>query len=493
MSVAQLRTVCNHYGISVRDDNGKFITMTLMKEALAEIGVDATIFNKRSKISADLAIEYNNWRFRVNRLLGQSHNRIKMPISFWIGVSSREPKMVATNVLKKVGMDMVAKVTFFVERIRFDTELQLIGTVISFLDYGVDKDLIKHYPRGIDPIVLDFTYVHKHHYGVAFDQRRSKATMMRINTIIGEALNSATKTTAFAALNPSISDHQPEPIWFAPRPHRYREQCFKGECRTELRGKNQYRTGTELGIAKMHVSYKQQYQTFALYNFVTYLTKYPHIFEKCKMFLLSPDSRFHVDDSEISPAKMPDWRNYLDRFGYGARAQIVIYVSSTDKPLNNRKLQIELDSFIDYWKSSGVDDLIGRKSNNLVYNERLTNSIYYSLADSTDRQESIRDTDSIEKRRFSISKPLSRDRERFCAPKDSTVRDRDCIRDKWGISHKDLCGSAEDGKYPRSDLYFYHNGMYSTNYYYDTETCADRRRRRDLQPDVPDYLYDRHR
>lgn len=486
MSTAALRTVCNHYGISVRDNTGKYINMAAMKKALAENGLDGTIFNKKSKISARLAIDYNDWRTEVNKML--QDNPINSIITIWIGKPNRDVVMTnKSNKLRRVGMDTVAELTFLVTRLEFDTELRLHGSVIGFIDNGIDPHIEKHF---IQQTMLDFSYVHKQRYGVVFNAKKSKRTFITINKVIGNVLD-ATMVASFAALNPSanITD-QPEPLWFYPKAH-VRPECFKDVCTQSLKGES--RSGEALGMAKIHVSFNQKYQTFTLYNYLVYLTQYPHLFRMNKMFLMSFDSRFHVDDSDVEPAKQQDWVHYLNMFGYGARAQIVIYLSHPQtKLVNNTQMQVELDTFIDYWTSSGVDALIGRKSNNLVYNERLTSSIFYSIASSTDRQEAIRDSASPNSSQYAISKPLEKERNMFCAKDALRSTDSHCIQDKWGITPADLCGEPEDGKYPRSDMYFYHQGIYSPDYFYHSETCADRRRRRDRAPELPDNIYERH-
>jgi hypothetical protein len=487
MSTSALRTVCNHYGISVRN-KGEYLNMTQMKQALEKKGIDATIFNKKSKISADLAIQYNDWRKRLNLQL-MSRPIINEVLWLLIG----KPDIASDTRLKKVGMDIIAEFSFVVTSVRFDTELRLYGYVDSFKDYGKDPNIRLHFPAGKKVIKLDFSYVHQQRYGVLREPRRINAPL-KINQIIGQALSSSiiNSKTPYAELNPSIYKSQPDPIWFDPDPLTPRGECFKNACKQELRG--QSRSSTAKGIAKIHITYKQQYQTFALYNYITYLTQYPHLIKQTKVFLLSFDSRFHVDDSEIAPSLAADWYHYLNLFGYGARAQVVIYIS--DGTVDNKQLQTELDTFIDYWTQSGVDELIGRKSNNLIYNERLTRSIFYSISKSTDEQEDIRDTGSPKAALFSISVPLSKERQRFCSAKGRdvpTTRDKACINDKWGLPYNDLCGSSPDGKYPRSDLYFYHgDGKYSPDYYYYNDTCADRRRQKDRLSHLPDDVYDRH-
>jgi len=485
MSTSALRTVCNHYGISVRN-KGEYINVTQMKQALEKKGIDATMFNKKSKISADLAIQYNEWRKRLNLELIRRPTKQTLLL-----LSIGKPDISSKSSLMKIGMDNIAELSFVVLYVQFDTELRLYGYYDSFKDYGTDPNIRSHFPSGKKVVKLDLSYVHQQRYGVIV---RGSSGLMNINRIIGEALTAShiDSETDYAKLNPSIYKSQPDPIWFDPLPLMPRGECFKNVCNQELRG--QGRSSTSKGMAKIHISYKQQYQTFALYNYITYLTQYPHLIKQTKVFLLSFDSRFHVDDSEIAPNLAADWYHYLNLFGYGARAQVVIYIS--DGTVDNKQLQTELDTFIEYWTQSGVDELIGRKSNNLIYNERLTRSIFYSTSKSTDVQEGIRDTGSPEATFFSISTPLSKERQRFCSVKGRdapTTRDKACIKDKWGLPYNDLCGVSPDGKYPRSDLYFYHGkGIYSPDYYYNNDTCADRRRQRDRLAHLPDDVYDRH-
>jgi len=204
-----LRTVCNHYGISVRK-NGEYINMTQMKQLLQTQGIDATMFNKKSKISADLAIRYNDWRKSVNTRLNDV--AINEVLYMWIG----KPDIMSDSKLKKLGMDTVATFSFLVTKVQFDTELQLYGKIDSFIDHGVDPHISEYF---MGQTKLDFSYVHRHRYGVLIKPRK-RAAVLKINRVIGQTLlNTPIDTrTPYAKLNPTTYESQPEPIWFNQSP-----------------------------------------------------------------------------------------------------------------------------------------------------------------------------------------------------------------------------------------------------------------------------------
>jgi hypothetical protein len=478
MSAVKLRTICNHYGISVRGEDGKYITVPEMRTAMDQMGVDTSVINTRSKISAQLAIDYNSWRDMVNENLATPHGRTTSLLTYVVGKSNLNPDQSVANTLRKVGMDTVAKLTVLVSHMFFDEQFRIYGKILNYAGWDViDPEILRLFPLDTQ-MMLDFSYFHKRRYGVILHKNAiTKRTMVNIHQNVADAINAVTPHT-FARLRVSIESSQLDPIWFYFQPSSPKGECFKGSCTEQLRGKG--RNNSSTGMSKVHITFNPRFQTFAMYNYITYVTQYPHLFAKAKMFLLSHDSRFNVDDSDIKPSEQYDWSNYLDTYGYAARASIVTYLN-----VNNVELQVELDTFIDHWTSNGIDSLIAQKSNNILYNKRLSRSILYSISKSTDAQEDIRDTNSPDKGKYSISTQLKKERDTFCKGgiKPATD-DNKCITDKWGIDMNDLCGKkSTDGKMHRSDLYFYHgNGQYDPDFYYQSETCTDQRKARDRLP-----------
>jgi hypothetical protein len=478
MSVAQLRTVCNHYHISVRNDKGKFLSVHEMRTALNMLNIDTSVLNNRSKISAEQTIDYNTWRKDLNANIILKNN---VSMTYIVGKSVANVNNSSLNPLRKLGMNVAAKFKFLITQIYFDQQLILYGIVTEFNDGNIDPEIKKHYPlRKL--MKLDFSYMHKHRYAVI---SCCQTSLNAINTSIINAIN-VVAPKGFANVGANISKRQPEPIWFFIKPDKEKEECFKNTCTTILRDKG--RDPHAKGSSKIHITFNPRFQTFTLYNIVKYMATQPHLFHTAKMFLLLHDSRFNVDDSEVKPRELYDWTTYLNNYGYSARSSVVIYLD-----VNNIELQVELDSLIKYWTDNGIDDLIKRKSNNLIYNKRLSKSIYYSISQSSDIQETIRDKNSDDKNEYSISTQLKKERDRFCGVKGKNAAVSDdirCIMDKWGINMEDLCGLSASGKMPRSDLYFYKGskGEYSPDFYYSSETCTGRRKIRDRLPNyIPDH------
>ena len=195
-----------------------------------------------------------------------------------------------------------------------------------------------------------------------------------------------------------------------------------------------------------------------------YIAENPVYFYRGKIILAFYRIDNYLDDSDafrMYKGKY-DWQEYLDFFGYAARGDIVFYNKSFNKltstlnilTYNNNKLQYDLDNLIDYFKENNyngqsLDTYISKESNNLVYNKRLSKSIFYALIEhDTSSLEGIRDNyrdkDSLKiinkiiSKEISSTKDLTTEKKNICSKK--TKQDfNSCIKDKWGIDINDLC------------------------------------------------------
>jgi len=231
--------------------------------------------------------------------------------------------------------------------------------------------------------------------------------------------------------------------------------------------------------AKSHIVCKYNLKTFTIYNVIKYIASQKYIFIKGKILLTpyKPDTYF--DDSEVTEIKKTyDWQTYLDNYGYAARGDIVFYYIET----NNYKLQYNLDNLIDYFKKNNLDNILSKKSNNLVYNKRLSKLIFYSLISQTKVPEEIRDNyinsrtkERAKKaaKRYSTTLELEKENLYYCDNSNIDMESaKRCIQNKWGLGINDLCsknyGNQEytDNIYPRSKLY---NSNYNEFGYYESK------------------------
>tara|TARA_Y100000385_G_scaffold275586_1_gene320140 strand:+ start:5751 stop:7862 length:2112 start_codon:yes stop_codon:yes gene_type:complete len=232
---------------------------------------------------------------------------------------------------------------------------------------------------------------------------------------------------------------------------------------------------------KVHISFKKEYESYAIFNFLNFIKENKYKFIGTEDNNQIPHGRgkiiltLHplqwIDNSDIKFKEMINWDCYTN-IHLTARANIVIYSRGT-----NYGNQIAINTLLEYWKIDNIDEIIGNKSNNLSYNQRISKSIFIGSADTNDKDK-LRDLYRSAKKKeigkalalqkYTILPQLKKEQEYYCKRSNINESSNICLQKLYGIDINDLCkkktledgtfrltGSLTDeyyGDYPKSQL-----------------------------------------
>lgn len=252
------------------------------------------------------------------------------------------------------------------------------------------------------------------------------------------------------------------------------------------------RVGIESGVGKTHIVCKHNFITLTIYQTTKYLVENEVFFNRGK-FVINPlrIDKYYDNIDVKNKLNYEKWVKYLDDYGYSARADVVFYnapfIRDTTKSnvfdideYTNYMLQHDIDKLIDYFKKTKfngqtLDNLIGKESNNIAYNKRLSKSIFYALIEKdTSSLDGIRDYyANPTKKSLAIKKivdsklyttsELESEKKLMCYHEDP--KDLICLKNKWNLDFNDLCQHDTVKTLPRSVLYS-NKSNYLNNFYY---------------------------
>ena len=443
--------------------------------------------------------QFRDWIRIINEIIGillsKRKRRLRLPFEF-----------LKINKMPHFGIEVkVDRILFTDENI----ELYVSKTKNLFLNPGFpgDKILEKYYTRGFSNIKINKEELFRNGYSIAYHERGGgKRQHEEFGALIAQAINTANSafydkywgepknhiTLVYEQINSYYFTNDKtkgDNEIYKKLPRSYPPPNFRS---TQYLVETGRRVGRESGVGKTHIVCKYDCLVLTIYQTIKFLVENEVFFSRGK-FIINPlrlDKYF--DDVDIkNKFEYDKWVKYLDDIGYSARADVVFYnkpfafwdeMESGDFKFSianysNYMLQHDIDTIIDYFKTkkfygTPLDRLIGKESNNLAYNKRLSKSIFYAVIErDTASLDGIRDDYADPKKRSAAIKKiisskvfttseLESEKKLMCHHKDP--KDLVCLKHKWNLDFKDLCQRSElkKGIMPRSLLY-------GTRYNYD--------------------------